>query len=193
MAVATGAATYEFAFTSSDIARAQQKCASGGGLRGVLLGVEYNDSPGIDDVALLSKKNCGGGSQIFDGYASGGALTETDIESAFFCGLNKSTPRFENPNNDYWTPQELYAAAEGRLPIVCNFNLSKDNAPSDPGDSSPFCDVKQAQSNVSACASGVAAGKECSQEGAKCCLGGSTALTCRKVNPQSLLMEWSAQ
>jgi hypothetical protein len=133
-----GRGSYRFDLTELDTAEAAQDCPNGGGLRGFLLGIVYKESyssvgGGIDDVAVLSKQNCGGGR--FDGYENGSVSDTSDEAAAIACGVKQG--KFQNANGVYWTKAELDAAAQGVAPILCNFQLSNQNAPTDPA--GKFC------------------------------------------------------
>ncbi|MEN9557677.1 MAG: hypothetical protein RL141_46 [Candidatus Parcubacteria bacterium] len=133
----TGRASYHFDYTANSIAEAVESCKDFGGLRGAVLGVVYKESFSstgftVDDVAVLSRSNCGRG--MFDGYADGtrtdfsGDLT--DEAAAIACGVRQG--KFQSGAGTFWTLQDLLAAAEGRKPITCDFGLTGTNAPENP-------------------------------------------------------------
>lgn len=172
-----GDAMYSFNLDAGDIQSALNACPNG--FRGFLLGVQYNDGDvAFDDIALLSKQNCAGGSTMFDGYASGGAIDKDDLGMAFLCGLRKAPARFLDAQEVYWKREELEAAVSGRSAISCNFNLSDKNAPSDPGGKDPYCPAAatkaQNVNSTPACAEGVKGGNDCdtSKGGQACSLNG---------------------
>lgn len=153
----SGQATYIIDLDSSDLEEAANSCEPKpqNGLRGFLLGVQYNDDKKLgerylvapvsgqpayiqDDMAILSKNNCGGDTGTFDAYATGASAPDQwDLARALLCGFAKG--KLKNPQTEFWTLDELKAAATGQSPITCNFNLSEENAPSNPGEKSPFC------------------------------------------------------
>lgn len=154
-----GQAVYQFDLSQSALAAAASDCSASdpqNGFRGAVLGVQYNDDTEIgsrvfealvsfesahiqDDMAIISKQNCGGGSGAFSGYASGYASDKTDLARAIQCGFSKN--RLMNASLEYWSLDDLSKAARGEGPITCNFNLSSNNAPSNPGELSggTFC------------------------------------------------------
>ena len=110
--------------------------AVAGGVVGAAVG-----GPTINDVLIVSKKDCGNtGTSLYPGYADGGLTDKGDIKDALFCGgwirpgqgvAANLTPLILPES--MWTRDELRAALTGEKPIVCDFTLTKKNAPSDPG------------------------------------------------------------
>lgn len=151
----SGVASYSFDFSSGDVQSAVTLCRSQGGFRGALLAVQYNDdknffsralaapisdeelNPG-DDFAILSRNNCH--NRPFDAYAVGGMTNSAyeDLGSGLTCGFSKPSAPLRISAN-YWTAEELTAAAEGRNPLTCNFGLSESNAPSDAARFPGYC------------------------------------------------------
>ncbi|OGL79524.1 hypothetical protein A3E39_00185 [Candidatus Uhrbacteria bacterium RIFCSPHIGHO2_12_FULL_60_25] len=129
-----GRASFRLPVTPLDIAKAVADCGSGG-LRGFVLGLDINENFGVDDSAVLSKRNCGKGK--FDGYTNGGFGSDiADYADAVVCGV-KSGKFLDDPQkSNFWTKDELDSAIKGS-PITCNFSLSNENAPDDPG--TKFC------------------------------------------------------
>jgi len=113
----------------------------GGGGGAVVGGV--TGSVTVDDVAILTKKDCGnGGASRFLGYADGTASSydETDMQTAFYCGSWIEPGGGVHTNltslpltGSMWTPEELKAAVSSDAGIRCDFTLTDKNAPSDPG------------------------------------------------------------
>jgi hypothetical protein len=133
----TGSAGYNFTFNASDLAIALDACKSKGGFRGALLGLVYKESLSsialaVDDVAVLSKANCGKGAAIFDGYANGGARDVRDEAEAIACGIAKG--KFTDSDANFWRAKDLWDAVNGKQPITCDFTLTALNAPEDPRD-----------------------------------------------------------
>lgn len=133
----TGRAGYRFAFVPADITNAEAACASGGGLRGFVLGLVYKESGVVlnssygtatDDVAVLSRTNCGNGR--FDGYADGTASDTNDEARAIACGVAQG--KFQASVGTFWTKEDMMAAAGGTTSVTCDFTLSESNAPEDP-------------------------------------------------------------
>jgi hypothetical protein len=85
-----------------------------------------------DDFAILSKHNCGGSQAAFDAYAKGTKTSydATDIARGMMCGFARK--KLLDGTGSYWTPDDLARAVSGDAPIICNFSLSRDTAPSDP-------------------------------------------------------------
>lgn len=91
-----------------------------------------------DDIAVISKADCGSGRKAFAGYATGIQINnEPDLASAFLCGVKRG--RLLDGPNVYWKESDLRAAIDGTSPIICDFTLDSETAPSDPG---RVCDVK---------------------------------------------------
>jgi hypothetical protein len=114
-------------------------CSSKGGLRGIMLGIRYDDTSGIatqvgdtDDVLVMGKSQCGSSGKQFAGYQNGIGGTD-DFKGALWCGVvNDSTP-WKSGSDLYWTPEEIKGAFDGSAPaIVCHVFLNKQNAPGDP-------------------------------------------------------------
>lgn len=84
-----------------------------------------------DDLAILSKANCGAPRAAFDGYAAGtGIADEPDIARGMLCGFVNG--KFLNGPGTYWSEQELRQAISGEAPILCDFTLNQNTAPSNP-------------------------------------------------------------
>jgi hypothetical protein len=150
-----GQAMYAFDLDEAELREAANACAGGGNaFRGALLGVQYNDDTNLggravqalselrsigfqDDMAILSKQNCGGGTGFFSGYASGANVDKPDLVRAIQCGFAKG--RLQNPSLEYWSLDELLRAARGQGPITCDFSVSEKNAPSNPGSLPSLC------------------------------------------------------
>jgi hypothetical protein len=150
-----GQAMYAFDLDEAELREAANACAGGGNaFRGALLGVQYNDDTNLggravqalselrsigfqDDMAILSKQNCGGGTGFFSGYASGANVDKPDLARAIQCGFAKG--RLQNPSLEYWSLDELLRAARGQGPITCDFSVSEKNAPSNPGSLPSLC------------------------------------------------------
>lgn len=133
-----GRAGYSFSFTEADLQSATTACGSSG-LRGMLVGLVYHE-PGlaVNDVAVLSKRNCSRGA--FDGYANGSAVSQSDVADfadAIACGVKKGKFLDDPQKTNYWTVQQLRDAMKGISPLACNFSLSSSNAPDDP--ESKYC------------------------------------------------------
>jgi hypothetical protein len=133
-----GRAGYSFAFTTADVQAAVTTCGTPG-LRGMLIGLIYHE-PGtaVNDVAVLSKRNCSSGR--FDGYGDGSAASQSDLADfadAIACGVKKGKFLDDPQKTNFWSQQELLDALNGVKPISCNFSLSDSNAPDDPG--TAFC------------------------------------------------------
>lgn len=188
-----GVAGYSFNFNQADLQQAVSKCKDKGGFRGAVLGVQYNDDtfidaatrvgvasallglPGLaiglitlpaDDFAVLSKSNCGSGIKKFDGYASGHKTVpdRQDLADGLFCGFRFG--RFlDDPNKtNYWSEQELKDALGGKT-ILCDFSLSNNNAPTEPGRA---CLVTAAGAGGQQCVEGQACAVPGTQCSAKC-------------------------
>jgi hypothetical protein len=166
----SGQAMYVFDLDEAELREAANACAGGGNaFRGALLGLQYNDDVNIggrsvsalaalesvgiqDDMAVISKQNCGGGAGVFDGYASGANFDESDLARAMQCGFAKG--RLQNTSLDYWSLDELQRAARGQGSITCNFNVSEKNAPSNPGALPAFCPAVSSDEALRACTQG---------------------------------------
>ncbi len=139
---------YKFDVTEDILKQAMTSCNLLGGIQGFVLGIQYNDNEGIidpigkaatigpsnDDMAIVGKSACGGGD--LTAYADGTATSYdlTDLKRAVWCGIY-DTGTLKGTSN-YWSWEEMKKAAgvEGASPdpIVCNFQLSNQNAPSNP-------------------------------------------------------------
>ncbi len=203
-----GQSMYRFEFTTDDITRANTFCADKGGFRGALLGVQYNASSWtMDNFALLSRKNCSAAKE-FDGYSNGSLLSDLNpglhLAEAFHCGKNKNPSRFINPQQDYWSKEELIAAAEGRQAISCNFALNEESAPQSPATTEPYCPVSAVKADqcvgVPQCASAVASGGTCRNGDSTCCTSDAKQCICVQgacsytgVGSQNCIYEWRCQ
>jgi hypothetical protein len=152
-----GQAAYQFDLSSTALIAAASACSASGqgnGFKGAVVGVQYNDDTEIgtryvqalatftsanfmDDMAIVAKSDCGGGAKIFSGYSSGIVADRKDLARAMLCGFGKG--KLKNVGQDYWSLNDLTTAALGDGPIICNFNLSSENAPSNPGEIPSFC------------------------------------------------------
>jgi hypothetical protein len=159
-----GQAVYRIPLSTSVLNNAKTFCADKGGLRGAVLGVQYNDdsvdptlrllaSAGLtafggvgvvagvalaattpaDDFAVVSQQNCGNANGSFDGYGNGrkSSFDTTDLARAMLCGFSRG--RLLDGPGVYWKEADLKSALDGSSPIVCDFALNHDTAPSDPG------------------------------------------------------------
>ncbi len=107
---------------------------------GLYIAGEQTGGYASDDFAVLSKADCGGGRRAFAGYDTGETSlgTEdtfdsdhTDLTEGILCGLQRG--RLQDGPNTYWKTEDLRAAANGTHPIVCDFTLDSETAPSNPG------------------------------------------------------------
>lgn len=182
-----GDASYYLNPTTADIQKAVDLCnhtdsaGNQNSLRGFLIGVQYNDGAiATDEIALLSKQNCAGGSGVFDGYATGRIGSDSaDLARAYLCGLQKSPPKFLKSSSIYWTKEEIEAAIAGRKAQSCDFDLSNENAPSDP--EAKFCSTgttNAIQSSAPECAQGVQNGSACDNTVRYCRLNASVLCSC---------------
>lgn len=196
-----GQSMYRFELTTDDITKANAFCADKGGFRGALLGVQYNASGwGRDNFALLSRKNCSGAKE-FDGYAMGGVAAGLDpgfhLAEAFHCGKNKNSSRFINPQQDYWSKEELIAATEGRQAISCNLTLNDVSAPESPATTEPYCPVSAVKADqcigLPRCATSVANGEMCESGTPKCCTATSLQCSCIPLGAQGAGNAWRCQ
>jgi hypothetical protein len=179
-----GNADYAFDLDKDELIGVANDCADRGGLRGYLLGVQYNDSGYVDDFTLLDHNDCGGAS-LFSGYANGSTGSDTsEILQAFTCGLNKNPKKFSKDGGGYWTQNDLLAAERGGSPITCNFRLDEKSAPVDPGGKNPYCNATaefdKDLTTAIACANGVKHGSACSAPDSqkKCKLNNNTICKC---------------
>lgn len=142
-----GMSSYRFEYSANQLNVAiNDFCKDKGGFHGALIGVVYHEPLGVNDVAVLSKRNCGSGN--FDGLAPGSSVIMyahpvtalvaaktgagsdlKDYAQAIAFGV-KAGNFMDDPNKtNYWSAQELQQTLNGQ-PITCNFSLSKSNAPS---------------------------------------------------------------
>lgn len=98
--------------------------------------------PNLNDIAIITKKDCGNtGTAPLSAYADGTALSfdSTDMKTAIYCGArivpgSRKAETFNSTfyQNNMWSPEELTKAFNGEA-IDCDFGLTKNNAPPDPG------------------------------------------------------------
>jgi hypothetical protein len=143
-----GNQSYTFDLDDDGINEAEKKCATRGGVVGFLIGIQYNDGSTlggllqfVDDIAIVSKKNCGSGA-VLSGYADGtnNSFDVTDMKRALYCGLIVPTPPALKAQDVYWSAEELRAAAgltDHPKPIICDLQLNNTNAPDDPVKKAP--------------------------------------------------------
>jgi hypothetical protein len=173
----SGVSGYSFTISANKMNVAiNDTCKDKGGFRGALLGLVYHENWGINDVAIVSRKNCGGGA--FDGYADGTAGHVGDTARAFVCGYSQG--KLVN-GSDYWSAKELQDAVNGNA-ITCDFRLSDANAPDDPAGS--MCGTNSTSlTNNPNCRSGAScavAGSQCQSAVEVCtCLADKTLGQCK--------------
>jgi hypothetical protein len=138
----TGQQGYAIDVTAADLEDARDECENEGGIRGFVLGMEYNDpgysvlgvnvggeSVSANEYAAIGKTTCGSGP--FAGYADIVRAPAVSMEYAILCGMATNRP-LESPSG-YWSEADFFRAVEATEPepILCDFQLSDRNAPSD--------------------------------------------------------------
>lgn len=135
-----GIQTYVLDITNDDLDAVEDRCKDHGGVYGVVIGINYNDPGSIlchsvfsnDESAIVGKSNCGNGN-MFQGYydpQDDDASTEReDVQNAFACGALTTNGKLRK-RSEYWTIEELRAAAKGKV-IQCNFQITDRNGVSD--------------------------------------------------------------
>jgi len=131
-----GKQAYVFNLSGADVGKADTECKDKGGVLGFALGVQYFDSLGLDDAAVLGKNNCGSG--LFAGYVNGrDAFADALMKEALVCASGFGSRPLIGASA-LWSPEEIKSAAGlSGTPqaITCNFDLNGSSAPSNPGTS----------------------------------------------------------